>query len=410
MIRPSSRRLALSLTLLALAGASLCAVTASAQPRAVKIGFVFPITGPAAAYGEMGQQSVAVAIDYVNEQGGIKALGGARLEAVFADNQMKPAVAATETERLIEAEKVAIVVGLPPSATILPASAAADRLKTPFLEPVGFADDLSKRGLRYFFELQPTAQYIAETQVRFVDFFAKTSGVPVKRVGILHEDTDYGKSLARAQRTFLKQAGYEIVADIEYNAKAPDLSSPVLRLKDAKPDFVIQSSYFADSLLIAKTARRLGLNVPFLDAEGKGVHQYPKAAGALAENDFVLVQWNADLPHELSRELTRRFETKYKARPVHGTGAYFQALLIIRRALEMAGSADRAALRDALARLEILPGPDLVLPIEKVKFDETGMNTFGRPMVTQIQDGQFVTVWPERFASQKARIGEGWKK
>ena len=398
-------------------GAGLAAVmfgleTAAAQqgPAAVKLGFVLPLSGPVAAYGEMGQRAVTIVLEHLNATGGIKALGGAKLEAVYGDNQMKPAVAATEVERLIEKEKVSVVFGMPPSATILPASAVADRLRTPFFEPVGFADELTRRGLKYFFEMQPTANYIAETQVKFLADFNKLTGVKITRVGILHEDTDYGKSLAKAQRVHLKHAGYELVADIEYNAKAPDLSSPVLKLKDARPEFVIQSSYFSDSLLIAKTAKRLGLAVPFLDAQGKGVAQYPRVAGPLADGDFVLVQWNHDFPHPLSQDLARRYEERYKERPVHGVGAYFQAVLIVKKAIEAAGSADRDAIRDALSKVEVVPGPDLILPYEKIKFDEAGMNVFGRPMVTQIQDGQFVTVWPERYATKKPKVLEGWKK
>lgn len=378
--------------------------------KVVKFGCVFPLTGPVAAYGEYYQQSVNTIVDYINETGGLKALGGAKLEVVYGDNQMKPAVAASETERLIEQGKVVAVFGVPPSATTLAASAVADRLKTPFLDPTSFADQLCRRGFKYFFELQPTAYFIAETQVNFLNYFNKAYGMNMKRIGIIHEDTDYGKSLSRAQRELLPKAGYELVADIEYNAKAPDLSSPVLNLKSAAPQLVIQSSYFPDSLQIAKIANRIGLRVPFVDAEGKGLPQYQKAAGALCEGDFVLVQWNRDFPHPLSKELTKRFEEKYKETAVHAVGSSFQLVLILKRAIETAGSADREALNSALHKIEILPGPDLILPVEKIKFDETGMNTFGRPMVTQFQDGNFITVWPERFTSQKARLLEGWKK
>lgn len=379
-------------------------------PKVVKFGCVFPLTGPVAAYGEIYQQSVNTIVEYINETGGIKALGGAKFEVLYGDNQMKPAAAASETERLIEQGKVVAIFGVPPSATTLSASAVADRLRTPFLDPTSFADQLCRRGFKYFFELQPTAYYIVETQVNFLNYFNKAYGMNIKKVGLIHEDTDYGKSLSRAQRELLAKHGYELVADVEYNAKAPDLSSPVLKLKSADPQLVIQSSYFPDSLQISKIANRIGLRAPFLDAEGKAVPQYPKAAGPLCEGDFVLVQWNRDLPHPLSQDLTRRFEGKYKETAVHALGSSSQLVLILMRAIEAAGSADREAVNAALHKIEILPGPDLILPVEKIKFDETGMNTSGRPMVTQFQDGKFVTIWPERFSSQKARLLEGWKK
>ena len=126
-------------------------------PKVVKFGCVFPLTGPVAAYGEGYKRGVDTMVEYINETGGLKSLGGAKLEVVYGDNQMKPSVAASETERLIEQEKVVAVFGVPPSVTTLAASASAERLKTPFLDPTSFADQLCKRGFKYFFELQPTA-------------------------------------------------------------------------------------------------------------------------------------------------------------------------------------------------------------------------------------------------------------
>jgi branched-chain amino acid transport system substrate-binding protein len=379
-------------------------------PKVVKIGGVFPLTGPMAVHGEAWKNAVEIAVGYINETGGIKNLGGAKLEAVFGDNQMKPAVAATEAERLIETEKVVAVFGAPPSATSLAGSAVAERLKTPFLDPTSFADQLCRRGFKYFFEMQPTAANMVDTQVKFLNFFNKNYQMNIKRVGLIHEDTDYGKSLSRAQRELVSKNGYELVADVEHNAKAPDLSSPMLKLKSADPQFVFESAYFADALQIAKISARLGFRVPHIEAETRGDYQWIKAAGPTAEGSFCLIQWDRDNPHPLSKELTKRYEEKYKKKANSLVGATFQLVFVLKRAIEAAGSVDREQIKDALHKIEILPGPDLIIPYEKIKFDETGMNTFGRPLVAQIQDGELVLVWPEQFATQKARILEGWKK
>jgi len=385
---------------------------ASAQeaPKVVKFGAVFPLTGPMAPHGEAWRDATETAVTYINDTGGIKALKGARLEVLFGDNQMKPAVAATEAERLIEQEKAVAVFGSPPSAVTMAGSAAAERLKTPYLDPTSFADQLCRRGFKYFFEMQPTAYFMAETQVEFLNFFNKTHGMNIKRVGLIHEDTDYGKSLSRAQRTLLPKNGYEVVADIEYNAKAPDLSSPVLKLKAANPQFVFESAYFADALQIAKISARLGFQVPMVEAETRGDYKWIQAAHPNGEGSFCLIQWDRDNPHPLSKELTKRYEEKYKRKANCLVGATFQLVLVLKKALEIAGSADREAIKDALYKIEILPGPELIIPYEKIKFDETGMNTFGRPMIAQIQDGELNMIWPTRHARKQARILEGWKK
>jgi len=383
---------------------------AQPAPKVIKVGGVFPLTGPMAVHAEVWKNSIEAALHYINETGGIKSLGGAKFEAAFGDNQMKPAVAATEVERLIEVEKVVAVFSTPPSAATLAGSAVAERLKTPFLDPTSFADQLCRRGFKYFFEMQPTASYMVDTQVKFLNFFNKNYGMNIKRVGLIHEDTDYGKSLSRAQRSILPKEGYEIVADIEYNAKSPDLSSPVLRLKAGNPQFVFESAYPSDTLQLVKISHRLGLQVPVIDAETRGTYEMIKAAGPPAEGSFCLIQWDRDNPHPLSKELTRRYEEKYKKKANHLVGASFQLVLILRKAIETAGSAEREAIKDALYKVEILPGQDLIIPYEKIKFDETGMNTYGRPLVAQIQDGEVILVWPEGGASKKIRILEGWKK
>lgn len=378
--------------------------------KVVKIGGVFPLTGPMAVHGEAWKNAVETAVAYINETGGIKSLGGAKLEAVFGDNQMKPAVAATEVERLIETEKIVAAFGTPPSATTLAGSAVAERLKTPFLDPTSFADQLCRRGFKYFFEMQPTAAKMVETQVSFLNFFNKEYNMKIKRVGLIHEDTDYGKSLSRAQRELLPKNGYEVVVDVEHNAKAPDLSSPMLRLKSADPQFVFESAYFADALQMAKIYTRLGFRVPLIEAETRADYQWIKAAGPSAEGSLCLIQWDRDNPHPLSRELTKRYEEKYQRKANSLVGAMFQVVFVLKRAVEGAGSADRELIKDALYKIEILPGPDLIIPYEKIKFDEAGMNTFGRPLVAQIQDGDIVLVWPAQFASKKVRILEGWEK
>ncbi len=379
-------------------------------PRAVKIGGVFPQTGPMAVHGEAWRNAVEITVGYINETGGIKNLGGAKLEAVFGDNQMKPATAATEAERLIETEKIVALIGTPPSATTLAGSAVAERLKTPFIDPTSFADQLCRRGFKYFFEMQPTAAKMVETQVSFLNDFNKAYNMNIKRVGLIHEDTDYGKSLSRAQRELLPKHGYQVVADVEHNAKAPDLTSHILKLKAADPQFVLESAYFADALQIAKISSRLGFRVPHIEAETRGDYLWIKAAGPTGEGSFCLIQWDRNNPHPLSKELTKRYEAKYNRKANSLVGAMFQAVLILKKGLENAGSADREQLREALHKIEVLPGPDLIIPYERIKFDETGMNTFGRPLVAQIQDGEIVLIWPEHAAVKKARILEGWKK
>jgi len=113
-------------------------------------------------------------------------------------------------------------------------------------------------------------------------------------VGLIYEDSYYGQSLNKGQHEYLKQRGYQIVTSLSYPSRSADVTPLISKLKMAKPDIVIQSSCLADSILIARTANRLGLKVPFLDAAGKAHSAYLNAVGPIAEGEFILNMWNKD--------------------------------------------------------------------------------------------------------------------
>jgi branched-chain amino acid transport system substrate-binding protein len=120
-----------------------------AQPKTVKIGALLTLTGPFAKAGEEIKLGVEMALEDVNKAGGIKALGGAKIEAVYGDSQARPDIGTSETERLIDREKVIAMIDMFPSVVTLAASAVAERLKTPYLASISYADKLTERGFKY---------------------------------------------------------------------------------------------------------------------------------------------------------------------------------------------------------------------------------------------------------------------
>ena len=147
-----SRRLILQ------AGAAASALGAPglllAQARPVKIGLVHPVSGGLAYSGGQGRLGCQLAIDEINAAGGIKSMGGARLEAALGDSQSRPEVGVSEVERLHQ-EGVAAYVGCFSSAIALPATQAAAKYNTPFMIDVGVSDNIVNRGLKNVFRLAP---------------------------------------------------------------------------------------------------------------------------------------------------------------------------------------------------------------------------------------------------------------
>ncbi len=385
----------------------------SAQPKTVKIGGLLTLTGSLAKAGEEIKHGIELAAENVNKAGGIKALGGAKMEVVFGDSQAKPDIGAGEAERLVEREKVLAIIDQYPSVVTIAASAVTERLKTPFLAPISYADKNAERGFKYYFQQNAKTGSkgtgAASYEFEYMEYLAKVAGKKFDKIAIIYEDTDYGQAGAKGLRNFCGEKGYKVVEDISYPSRTPDVTPIVSKLKAAKPDVVLMVSYLGDSILIMKTADRLGFNVPWIDNTGKAHSSYIKALGEIAEYDNVLNMWNKDLDQR-AKELNDRFKAKYGEDMTGHSALEYQAIWVLKAAFELAKKADREALRDALTKVQINPGPDMFMPFKFIKFGSDGVNAGGGFILTQVQGGDFVTVWPEKYAVGKVKIGPKWWK
>jgi branched-chain amino acid transport system substrate-binding protein len=370
---------------------------AAAQEKTIKFGALLTLSGPLAAAGREIRDGIDLAVAELNARGGARGVG--RIEIAYGDSQAKPDVANSETERLVSQENVLAVIDMYPSVTTLSASQAAERLKTPFYAAIAVADNITERGFRHVFQQVPKAASLAQFQVDFLDYLGKVQGAKLGRVAIVHEDGDYGQSVSRNAAALLKQRGYEVTGTFSYTFRTADVSTMLTQVKVTNPQAILQASYIGDSILIARTASRLGLAAPFIDASGKAHDSYIKAVGKIGEGEFVLSLWNKDIAG--GKALNDRYRAKTgKDMPSHAALLY-QGIVVLKQAVELAGKADRDALRDALARIEIKPGDDLILPYSRIKFDEKGLISGGGFLMTQIVSDDFVTVFPEKFAAQK---------
>jgi branched-chain amino acid transport system substrate-binding protein len=385
----------------------LIGIRPSISAEEFRIGALLPLTGPIAAAGGKVKMTYEFAAKEINEAGGIKSLGGMKVKFIYGDTQSKPEVAISETNRLIEQENVLVITEAWQSFVTLAATQAAERLKTPYMVPVSYADAITARGFRYTFQLEPKASVVARDWVRFLDYFKKVTGKKVEKVGLLYESTDMGQSNAAAAKKFLKEADYTLAGDISFLNATPDLSATVAKLKAFNPDFVLQAAYISDAINLAKTFNRLAFHAPTISNGSCVDPNYLQNLGTLAEGMLDISMWSSDLPG--GEELNKRYKA-YTGFDLTGLYALiYQAALVVKEAAEMTGSTDKEKIRNALATLHIKPGPKLVLPYEGVKFDETGYNSLSRFIVAQVQKQKWVTVFPEEVAPVKPWINPKWK-
>jgi branched-chain amino acid transport system substrate-binding protein len=381
---------------LTLAGAG----TGIAAPT-VKIGNIIPLSGPSAAVGIQGQKAREMAVEQINAAGGIKSLGGAKLELVFADSKSDPTTGVTEAEQLINSDKVNILTGCWNSAVTYPTTQVAERYGVPFVVPVSVRDTITERGFKNVFRLAAKDSWWTRDQFQFLKDMQTEFKTPIKTVAFVYENGDWGTGFAEGWRKLAKAAGYQVVLDEPYPSTASDLTPVVIKLKRAHPDVVFMTSNAADAILLTSTMAEMKVNPKAIITSGGG-HADPsflKAVGKNAEYLFDIVEWEADLNRPGLKETNAKFKATYGQDMNGETVDAYASMYVIKDALERAGSLDPAKIRAALADTKLCGGDVGLLAYDCVQFDQTGQNENANLVIVQVrQKGdsmERITVWPK---------------
>lgn len=367
----------------------------------VRVGALFPMTGNLADKGIDSVNGIKLAVEEINANGGILALDGAKIELVIADTQGKPDIGVMQTEKIINENKVCAIIGTYQSSVTKPATQVAEKMQTPFIVSISLADVITERGFKYTFRVEPKAQFYANDQVSFLVHYGEISGKRIKRIALLHENSDFGTSTSLNQKRALRDHGFDVVADVPYIAEsAKNLDREVSYIVSKNPDAVLMVTYFNDSILVCKAFKKTGVTFPIIDTAGGTVSaDFIPEMGRNAEGIFSLVEYSK---YSTSGKLLNdRFHKIFDV-DITGDSAYsYQSMLVLKNALERAGSINREKLRAALSKTELMSGPEMILPSEKLKFDSDGQNEFARLYIVQIQHGEMIPVWPLKYAAGK---------
>src|SRR3984885_13904740 len=255
--RVSRRRFLQSTGLGAVAVAGLvnAPVVARAQAAAVKVGVLHPVSGALSYSGQQGRLGATMAIDEINAAGGIKALGGAKIEAGLGDAQSTPERGNAEAEKMNPAEVAAIVGGYA-SAICLAASQTAARYDLPYVVDVGVVDSIVTRGLKNTFRFGPGFGVIAKTALANLVALNDQAGKPAKTAMIVHEDSAFGSGLATLLNTQLPERGFQILETIPHPTPTRDFNNVVTKIRAANPDLVIPANYYNEYVLLARTMQQ----------------------------------------------------------------------------------------------------------------------------------------------------------
>src|SRR5580700_11361312 len=239
----------------AVAGLVNAPVVSRAQAASVKVGVLHPVSGALSYSGQQGRLGATMAIDDINAAGGIKALGGAKIEAVLGDAQSTPDGGNAEVEKMNEADVSAIVGGYA-SAICLAASQTAARYDLPYIVDVGVVDSIVTRGLKNTFRFGPGFGVIAKTALDNLVSINDQAGKPAKTVVIVHEDSAFGAGLAKLLNAQLPDKGFAVLDTIAHPTPTREFDSIVLKIKAQNPDIVIPANYYNEYVLLARTMQQ----------------------------------------------------------------------------------------------------------------------------------------------------------
>lgn len=380
--------------------ATAAASTPAAQPsvKEVLIGGVHPLTGGSAFDGTATDQGARVAVDEINDAGGIKSLGGAKIRYESADTQSKVDVGTAETERLIR-QGVTALIGYQ-SAVVLAMTQVAEREKVPFVISLAVADEILGRGFKYAFRTGGSATIAATQTIQYLKDVSKAKNVAVRRLAILHNDNLFAVGIGKLLDEIGRKEGFEIATKIQYPLASTDLTNEVQRLRSANPDVIFVSSFYADGLLAARTIANLKVDAKAVWGSLNGGFSQPKFAQELGKSaEFIMDNnWATNERSDAGKKLAAAVAKKFPNDPYNFNHLYgYVCIKTVADGLERARSADRDKLRDALAQTK-LPFSESSQkgPIE---FDATGQNTNAVSSLLQIQNGKVVTVWPQDSAA-----------
>ncbi|MFM0220944.1 ABC transporter substrate-binding protein [Paraburkholderia dipogonis] len=389
----SSRRTFLRRSTAAAALVAAPWVARAASAKSIKIGVLHPVTGALAYSGQQCRLGALLAIEDINNAGGIKSQGGALVEAVLGDAQSRPEAGAAEVERMNEAG-VSAIVGAYASAICLATTQTAAKYGLPHVVDVGVADQIVERGLTNTFRFGPGYRMCSQRAVDNLNALNTDAGKPARTVMIVHEESLFGAGTAALLSSELPKYGFEIKEVIKHPNPTRDFNNIVLRMRAVNPDIVIPANYYNEYALLLRAMKQQNVRPKAIYSVLGGAassYKFLKEFPDIAEGIIDCNHWFNPKDARVA-PLRKRVEAK---------GAYFSyevfmtytATMLLADALERAKSADRAAVNAALASSAF---KDHMMPYGPTHF-VNGQNAGAQPLLTQVVGNDIKVVLPPAY-------------
>ncbi len=369
----------------------------------IVFGAALSLTGKYSIDGKTTQQGYDLAVQRVNEMGGVKVGGQAhKLKIVYYDDESTSSRGAQLVERLISQDGVQFVLGPYSSGLTKAIAPITEKYKIPMIEANGADRALFTNGYRYLFAVLNTSDNYLRPAVTLVAEATQKAGHEPKavRVGVVIENDDFSQDVRDGAVEEAKKWGMQLVVDDKLPPELNDMSSALTKVRALKPDLLIVSGHAKGAVLAIRQVSEQLVGVHALALTQCDSAQIIEKFGKAAEYALCAAQWDRSLAYSdrwfgTAENYAQRFEKEYKDPATYESAESAAAVLTFVDAIERAGSLDREKVRDAIA------GTDLMTFFGPIKFDPSGKNVAKSMVLYQVQNGRYAVVAPGKWA--KAR-------
>ena len=378
-------------------------VMAEKLPEKIVIGCLESLTGTHAVFGTEAKVGMELAVQHINEAGGIQSLGGIPLELVTEDVGENAMSARLAAESLISKHHPVAVLGLYVSRLTTAASEITEREKV-ILVADALVDNVTEMGRQYLFRPAPKASIQGRSAVEFVVEAAEKTGIDLEKIAILNEDSSFGRSNAIGAVQAALDNGLTIVYQKEYPYDITDASSIVHGIATSEADLVIHCPYFMDGIIFAKSFKELNKIPKFIAGMGACGFTDPEsieAMGSASEYYSNTYSYNPAKNTPQNLKFVKEYIDMIGHIPTEAAGMNYYGMWILKEALELSGTLspddplNPDNLRKAFLELDLTSGPAVeTFPVNHIAFDGKGDNPFARAIIMQVINGEPKVVWP----------------
>ena len=396
--------------------------TGAAQEKEVRVGVIYPLTGPLAKTGLELRRIYLTLEEVINKKypdwqiemaatEGLPNLNGAKVKFIFGDHALSPEKGMAEAERLISIEKCVALCGTYNSSVAAAVSTLTERMKIPMVLVDTASPKLTERGLKWLFRtFAHDGLFVKVFFDSIKDVFEPLAGRKLTKVALMYEDSLWGQDGAMLARQYAKERGYNVVVDLPYRTGTTSLATEIQKLKSANPDWLASTMFISDALLFMRTCEEINYQVPMHLTHGAGfpeiefIRMMGKKADGICSRGVMsddLVKMKPDAGRFLN--LYRKMHGYPPDAAISANYAgMFSGVYTLLYAINKAGSNDPQKIRDTLEKI-MVPDKDIIVPTTGggYHFNEKNQNIGVVPILMQLKDSKQYTIYPENIASIK---------